>query len=296
MSLSGLISERLGSYADGEKVSEQYSLQLDFSIYGRLESFGRKAANEDNLGNKGEWLNHFIWALDGLRARLLGVLLHYRNIHSWDLVALPGVSVEELEMHVYRMTEYHLSTILFHMDSTLECMVFALNALGYAIDSTQFRDVTKASELRRIFPSNIIGKPPDYADGVLAGYTSYFPSLSTYWRQNRELILMTSNQHDVSKHRSATFEGGRRRDDPPAGFFHQLGIENDRAKQICISPFAEILLVSEPKIPWRQRKPVAYRETNKLEDVVPIFCEFMNESGIKALGDVSNTIKLNRRK
>lgn len=274
------------------KMSDQYSPQPDFSIYGRLESFGRRAANKDNLGNKGEWLNHFIWALDGLRARLLGVLLHYRHIHSWDLVALPGIPVHELEMHVYRMTEYHLSTILFHMDSTLECMVFALNALGYAIDSTQFRDVTKASELRRIFPSNIIGKPPGYANGVVAGYTSYFPSLSTHWRQNRELILMISEQHDVSKHRSATFEGGRRRDDQPADLFHQLGIENDRAKQMCISPFAEILLISEPKIPWRQRKSVPYKEIKKLEDVAGTFFQFMNATGLKALGDASSTIKL----
>jgi len=223
-------------------VAKGYSLKFDFSSYNQLERFARQANRKCHLGDKGDWLNHFLWGLEGLHARLLGVQLHYREIHSWELVDQPGIPFYELEVRLYLMTEYHLSTILFHMDSAIECMVFALNALGYATNSAQFKDVTKVDELRRISPYNILGKPPNYSGGFVPGHESYFPSLKSYWHENRDLILKISEQHDVSKHRSSIFEGGRERIDPPDSLFERLGIEDDNSKQIVLSPFAEIPL------------------------------------------------------
>ncbi len=272
-------------------MTNDYTLQFDLSTYGKLETFARQANKADNLGDKGDWLNHFLRGLEGLRARVLGVEIHYSAVHSWELVALPGIPFQMIEPHLYKVTEYHLSTILFNMDSAIECIVFLLNALGYAVDPVKFKDVTSEQELREIAPWNILGRRIRSKIEFVKGYEHYFPTLKGHWHENQDLILKIFEQHNVSKHRSAIFEAGGRRMDPPPDFFERLGIK-DRAQQIVVSPFGEIGLPSEPKIPWRQRKCLKCQNTDKLEDVAKKFQTFINMSGVKALGDAQKTIKL----
>lgn len=189
--------------------------------------------------------------------------------------------------------EYHLSSILFNMDSAIECMVFGLNALGWIADSKQFKDVTNEKELASISPYNILGKPPTYTSGMVQGYDEYFLSLKSCWHQNRDLIHTIFEQHDVSKHRSVAFSGGTARNDPPPGFFEQLGIAGDKARQSLLCPMSEIILTYQPKTPWRQRKPHDYKDIDKLEDIAEKFCTFINICGLKALEDAKSNIKLN---
>ena len=278
---------------ENNSASNDYILKFELSPFNDLESFARLANHKDNLGDKGDWLNHFLWGLDGLLARILGVEIHYYQIHSWELVALPGIPYQIVESHLYKVTEYHLSTILFNMDSGIECMVYTLNALGYAADLTLFKDVTNEKELKRIRPSNILAERPDNRKELVSGYDKYFPLLKSYWLENRDFILTISNQHDVSKHRSAIFEGGKRRMDQPPDFFKKLGIE-DKTEQIVLSPFAEISLPSQPKIPWRKREPREYKDIDKLENIAKKFQTFINMSGVKALEDAQRNIKLKK--
>ena len=266
-------------------MSNEYILKFNLSSFKQLETFARTANKQDNLGDKGDWLNHFIGGLDGLIARLLGVEIHYYYVHAWELVDLPGLSRNKIEYYLYKATEYHLSTLFFNMDSAIECIVFTLNALGFAVDSTRFKDVINEKELSRISPKNILGKPLD----CVPGYDIYFPSLKSYWLENGDLIYKISEQHDISKHRSAIFEGGRRRTDPPLGFFERLGIEG-KTEQIVVSPWTEITLVAQPKTPWRQRDP---KDSDKLEYIAERFCIFINTCGAKAVEDAHNRIKLN---
>jgi hypothetical protein len=283
--------EPVGKYIwRNNRMSKDYILKFDLLPYSELESFARQANKKENLGDKGDWLNHFLWGMDGLRARILGIKIHYHQIHSWDLVEslmLSKISYGIIELRLYEMTEYHLSTIFFNMDSAIECIVFTLNALGYAVDSTKFKDVTNEKELRDIIPENILGKRSDCTKGVLSGYDNYFPSLKVYWAENRDLIDKISEQHNVSKHRSAIFQGGKHRMDPPPEFFEKLGIK-DKSQQIVISPFAEIVLPLQPKLPWHKRDP---KENIKLEDIVNRFQAFINMSGVKALEDAKNNIQ-----
>ncbi|MCJ7508963.1 MAG: hypothetical protein MUO85_09600 [candidate division Zixibacteria bacterium] len=265
-----------------------YVLGFDLSSYHNLEVFARRANQEDNLGDKGDWLNHFIWGLGGLRARVLGVKLNYSAVHSWELtkaVVLSGINV-------YDLNEYYVSTILFNMDSAIECMIFMLNALGYAVDPNQFRDVANPEELKRINPRNILSDEEKYK---VSGYAKYFPSLKDYCTENRDLICKIAEEHDVSKHRSAIFEGGMHRLDLPYNFFEELGI-TDKGLQIVFSPFAEIILPSQPKIPWRQRNHVEYKDITNLENIAEQFREFINICGVKILDDAGNNIKLTKDK
>lgn len=263
-------------------MSSDYTLKFDLSSYEGLDDFALLADQHYNLGDKDHWFFHFRRGLHGLYARVIGVQIHYCEIHSW---VLPRYSITPMQM-----AEYHLSSIFFNMDSAVECMVFALNALGYIADPPQFLDITNEQKLKQIFPRNILGKPPAYSNG-LKGYDNYFPSLKSYWHENQELIYTISEQHDVSKHRSAIFSGGQLRNDPPPGFFEKLGIAGDKGKESLFCPMAEIILIPKPKTPWRQ--PQEYKDIDKLENIAEMFCAFINICGAKALGDAKTTIKLN---
>lgn len=264
-------------------MSSNYTLEFDLSSYYDLDKFALLADQEYSLGDRGDWFGCFRGGLHGLDARILGVGIHYHEVHSWKLPSyLPP----------FQMTEYHVSSIFFNMDSAIECMVFALNALGYIADSGNFLDVTSEQKLRQISPSNILGKRPDYSGG-LKGYDNYFPSLKSFWEENRGLIEIIAAQHDVSKHREAIFHGGQARSDPPPGFFERLGIADDKVAQSLLRPMAEIILQSEPKIPRQQKRPRQYKDIDKLEDIAERFCTFINTCGTKALEDAKATIKLN---
>lgn len=190
--------------------------------------------------------------------------------------------------------EYHLSSILFNMDSTIECMAFSLNALGYVADSRQFRDVTDVKALKKINPYDILGKPPKYTKGFVAGYDTYFPNLKEYWIEHRNLIHIIADQHDVSKHRSTIFKGGKINLDPPLGFFKKLGIEDNKVMQTLYSPMERIILIREPKTPWRQHEKD--QTPYILENITEEFCTFINSCGEKALNDARHNIKLKNYK
>jgi len=264
---------------------DEYTLAFDLSSYEALDDFALLADQKYNLGDRGDWFNHFRGGLYGLYARVLGVRINYHAVHSW---ALPVPFMNSIQR-----AEYHLSSILFNMDSAIECMVFALNALGYIADSSQFKDVTSEKDLKKISPYNILGLPPNYSNGFVSGYDSYYSSLKSYWHQNRDLILTIFEQHDVSKHRQAIFTGGKMRDDPPLGFFEKLKLESDQVRKSFVSPWEEIILTPQPKTPWRQRQPKGYMDIDKLENIAERFCTFINMCGVKALEDAKSNIQLN---
>ena len=267
-------------------MSNDYTIEFDLSSYGDLDNFALLAAQSYNLGDKDDWFGQFRGGLYGLYNRILGVEIHYRGVHSWTPPLSPISGI--------RGAEYHLSSILFNMDSAIECMVFALNALGYIANPTQFLDVSNETKLRQIKPNNILGKPLNCSDKSTDGYDNYFPSLKNYWHENRELINTIFEQHAVSKHRSTIFTGGSSRNDPPHGFFEKWGIEGDAVIQALVAPMAEILLTSQPKMPWRKQQPQEIEDIDKLESVTERFCTFINICGVKVLEDVKSRIKLNQ--
>ena len=114
------------------------------------------------------------------------------------------------------------------MDSAVECLTYALNALGYALATNSFRDVSDAKELKKINPKDIIGdnsaNPPRPS---LAGYVKFFPKLASLWQSKSTMLNHIFELHDVSKHRQTICVGGRLRSDPPPGFYESLGILNN---------------------------------------------------------------------
>ena len=265
------------------KPMSDFAVHFDSEPFESLDQLALLACQDYNLGGEGDWFGEFRGGLYGFYARLYGVQSHYSEVHAW----LPRVRTPT-------ETEYHLASIMFQMDSALECFTFALNALGWAVMPSGFCDVTDEKALRSINPLKILGdstrNPP------MPGYAAIFPSFQTLWQSQRHLIGRIRDLHDVSKHRQTILVGGRGRLDPPSGFYESHGIPEDSGLRTLISPAAEIILQPDPKAPSLQRlaRPVAQRDL--LENFVPSFADFINGSGAAALADAQANVPLKERR
>ena len=263
-----------------------FSLQFDSAPFEALDQLALLARQDYNLGGAGDWFGEFRGGLYGFYGRLHGVQIHYSEVHAW----LPRVRIP-------KDTEYQLTTILFQMDSALECLTFALNALGWAAHPSGFFDVTEARTLRQVSPLDILGDPtrtPPFPPKT--GYAAVFPRLQGIWQREAALIARIRDLHDVSKHRRTVFVGGKVRSDPPNGFYEALGIAKDARERAVLSPMAEIILKHDPKAPLAQRASTpSEQRLELLEDFVPSFTSVINESGTAAFEDAQTNVPLNER-
>jgi len=260
----------------------EFLLKFNLSAFHELDRFALLARQDYNYGCVDDWFGSFRGGLYGSYARIHGVVTHYYNVHTW--VSTPRSPAE---------TEYHLASTFFNMDSAIECVTFALNALGCCAASTSFRDVSVSAAIRKISPYDILGRvdanPPIPA---LGGYSMLFPSVQNYWRNNAKLLSTIFEQHDVSKHRGAIYVGGMARMDPPPGFYESLGIKDDASQRAQFWPMKEIILKHEPKTPLAKRISQPLENHEMFEILVPQFKDFISETGLLALRDARQNIKL----
>jgi hypothetical protein len=192
--------------------------------------------------------------------------------------------------------------MFFNMDSMIECITYAFNALGFcASGEKNFRNITCEKSLKKISPNDILGRPyynPPRPD--LPEYDVYFPKVRAYWESKKELINTVFEQHDVSKHRETIFVGGKCRIDPPEGFYESLGIDPDDSTQKSIksifSPMKEIILMNNPKQPRIDRAPQTLENSVLLEELVSEFKGFVEQTGSLALLDARDNINLKVKK
>jgi hypothetical protein len=257
-----------------------FVLNFDNTSFDELDKFALLVRQDRNLGNPGSWFGTFRGGLYGFYARLYGIVVHYRTVHAWA----PS-------MRSPTETEYHLATIFFNMDSAIECLSFALNALGYAASPGFFRDVSNARALRQISPKDILGDPSSNPSVLpVSGYGTVFPQLQSLWQSERSLLDRIVEQHDVSKHRQTIFVGGRARSDPPIGFYESLGIPDTPKIRAQFWPMAEIKLQNEPRLPRAARMPQSAESFVYLETVSEEFVQFINRTGEAALKDAQAKI------
>jgi len=259
-----------------------FNLQFDTLAFTSLDEFALLACQSYNYGNATDWFGNFRGGLYGFYARQLGVATHYHQVHAW--VPRPRFPTE---------TEYHLSSIFFNLDSSLECLTFAFNALGSAVRPGEFRDVTDSKALKRITPKDILGEPNATPPREpLSGYKAIFPSVVALWQARVTLIERIIEQHDVSKHRSTIFTGGQTRADPPAGFYELAGVPDDPLRRAIFAPMAEIILKNDLKAPRVSRPVQALSDTILLETVATEFVTLVRDTGVAVLADVEANIPL----
>lgn len=259
-----------------------FSVEFDLAPFGALDQLALLARQDYNLGGDGDWFGEFRGGLYGFYSRLYGIQRHYVEVHEW----LPRVRIPT-------ENEYHLAAILFQMDSALECLVFALNALGWVVMPSGFHDLTATTSQKRITPRDILGdviKTPPLLP--LAGYKQVFPTVQEVWKGEASLIAQLRDLHDVSKHRRTIFVGGQLRMDPPNGFFEALGLTEDDGRRSLFWPMAQIILMDNPKLPWVRRTPSSVRPGELLEDLVPSFAALIGSTGSAAISDARANVPL----
>jgi len=188
---------------------------------------------ESYAGPENHWFFNFRRAIHGLASRLRGARLHYDALHSWFP---PRITIND--------ADYHVASALFNMDSAIECLVFALNAVGNGKEVSKFLDLTCSKSLRRITPAIVSG------DKSCSGFADYFPRFTSHWEQSESVIESVLEYHDVSKHRHAVAGSGQLRTDPPPGFF--IGIPAEH--QFLMTPYAETILGPDAKLPMSERR------------------------------------------
>jgi hypothetical protein len=240
--------------------------------FASLDAFALLASQNYNLGNTGNWFFSFRAGLKGVRLRAQGWAEHNEALHSWALL-------ETIEAR-----ERHIAGALFCMDSALECLVFALNAMGNAVEVSAFQDVTSRRALSRVSPRNVLGNA---SENPLPGYAKYFPSLQQRWLHASALISVVCDNHDVSKHRQATFWGGTLRDDPPEAIRRALEADD---RLTIFSPMAEVLLPKDPKAPMVDMKG-DLEHWVLFEDVERDLSVLLTDSLGLALADATKSIR-----
>lgn len=260
-----------------------FKLPFDLKLCDELDKHALLICQKYNFGNDSDWFGSFRGGLHGFSSRINGVSRHYYKVHEWS--PSPKVPAE---------TEYHLSAILFNMDSAIECFTFALNALGNSVRTDEFRDITDSKSLRRIRPSDISGEP-DRSPPLepLSGYTRYFPWTQSLWSESRQLMKTIFDHHDVSKHRETIFTGGKLRNDPPEGHLKTNSNSNEPMTffiKAMFTPMAEIYLTRDPKAPRLEQRSVTVEGRVLLEEVADEFCNFINKTVVAATTDALSTI------
>lgn len=261
-----------------------YILNFDLSAFKELDQYALLSCQKYNYGNDTDWFGSFRGGLFGSYARLHGITNHFYAVHSW--MPRPTTPPE---------IESHIASLFFNMDSAIECITFALNALGFcASNNLLFWNITEFNKLKKISPYDILGRKntTPSTDG-LPEYSTYFPGVKQYWDSKIDLLDTIFEQHDVSKHRETIFTGGMSRNDPPPGFFESLGIkEDDASSKALFWPMKEIIIKTNPKAPRINRTPTPVDERVLLEDIVVEFKEFIEITGVKALQDAKDNINL----
>lgn len=177
------------------------------STYNALWDIGGSIAMTPSVGDHDNWLLTYRDGLRGMLARVLVVDRHYvmlQDYQSKEDARTSNVNPNEWILEC----EYHAGVILFGMDSSLECFVFALNAIGFAKDALAFCNISDPKTLRQIGPKNILGGGSADKLNPRIGYARHFPNVTALWTQNKRLLSRLFEYHDVSKHRSAVAQGG----------------------------------------------------------------------------------------
>jgi hypothetical protein len=246
----------------------KYVLSYAREGYWEWDGLGLLACQSWNYGNANNWFYSFRAGLNGFHARMAGAEHHYTAMHAWLPRPRPP-----------KETEYHLA---------FECLVFALNALGYAIKREGFRDTGDDGGLRRIGPTDLLG---DARKGTrpLPAYVNFYPKTVALCGASRSLLEVIFEQHNASKHRHMIYVGGDMRTDAPEGFWETLNVADENRNEFL--PVHDVILDNDILLPLHKRKPESDEEFPYFEDLAECFFHLIGAMGETIVDDTqSNAI------
>jgi hypothetical protein len=188
------------------QMSHPFELNFESVIgtYNALWDLSGEVVIDPRFGDHDNWLLTFRDGLRGMLARITSLDREYVALHRFQKTFPPDGNPNEWGIGC----ESHAGLIFFAMDSTIECFIFAVNAIGFAISKPDFCDITDPKALRQISPKNILGGGPSDKQNPRPGYQRHFPRLVAHFKANEPLLARVFEYHDVSKHRAAVSTGG----------------------------------------------------------------------------------------
>ncbi len=143
-----------------------------------------------------DWISEFCAGVLGCRARIFGVQHELE-----ELLHARGVPLDSADL------EYHHAALFFAMDSALECLAYAMNAIGWACaasDCKCYSALHDEKALRNINLSNF-RKTKNCSNSSCPT----FAAIRACWQlpANQKCIDRLTEQHDVTKHRRAAMSG-----------------------------------------------------------------------------------------
>lgn len=185
-----------------------HPFELNFeNVIGTYDAFwdlSGKVVMDPKFGDHDNWLLTFRDGLRGMRARITALDREYLALHRFQQAFPEDGNSNEWDISC----ESHAGLVFFAMDSTIECFVFALNAIGFAQSKSDFCDITDPKALRQVSPKNILGGGSSDNQNPRPGYQRHFPRTVAHFKANETLLARIFEYHDVSKHRSAISTGG----------------------------------------------------------------------------------------
>jgi hypothetical protein len=249
-----------------------FELPINFDVLDELDRTARAAAKPANYGDRVHWELQWGSAFLAVRSRCFATERHYHDLHAW----VPRLGcIEEVETQV--------ATLLFSMDSAVECLAYGLNAVGNGIAPAGFRDCTSARALRSVSPAIVVGSE---GKKPVPGFADVFPSFQAHWIAERAFLSQLTDCHDVSKHRCIVGLAGSFRSDAPPGFYESLGLTSTSPERAHFMARAEVLLDHDPKTPWSPAKSSKREDCICLETLCLGFRRFIETSATLAAADL----------
>jgi hypothetical protein len=176
------------------------------ATYNALWTLGGTIVMDPKFGDRDHWLLTYRHGLRGMLARIQAIDRNYIELRKYQANAPEDGNPNEWAV----ICESFAGVIFFGMDSTVECFVYAMNAVGFARSRGDFCDITDAKKLRQISPKNIMGGDKSDKQNPIRGYQKYFPRVVGHFMANQPILSSIFEYHDVSKHRGGVIQGGDR--------------------------------------------------------------------------------------
>ncbi|WP_053236009.1 hypothetical protein [Sandaracinus amylolyticus] len=154
-------------------------------------------AYEFNAAIRGTWARFVL-------AQASGYALHHPYQVQIVRELLPRVFVPAPMV----ISDALVSAFLFGAWSTIETLIYAANALGFALDAKGFRDVRSSDSLRDISIGDVLGGKPPSKKQPRPGYAQCFPRFTRALVADANDVWFLKAQTDLSKHRRAVAVGG----------------------------------------------------------------------------------------
>lgn len=262
-------------------MTEEFELTYDKKPFWAWDFFVLTACQERNYGNRPNWFFPFRSGLNGFHTRMRAAARNYYLPHAWVPYQRWPSDFED-----------NVATFFFNADSAIECLTFALNALGHAAFEAEFLSIADEVSLRKISPKILMC--PRGSDGKTSpvGFSRVYPRTTHLWQSRGDLLRKIFEQHDVSKHRHSISVSGTGTRQAPEGFWEAVGNpdESDR-NRYC--PMTEIILDNDLKKPLEERAYQEPEEWEYLEGLAPDFFAFVSETGHAILRDSIENVPIN---